>query len=232
MDRIDKLLFENKDEKYKEFHSSIVPTLDEKSIIGVRMPALRKIAKQLNNDDDFATNGKELFLSKLPHKYYEENVLHAIMLSEEKDFDVAIEKIEAFLPYIDNWAVCDVFSPKCFENNKDRLWKYIEKWLDCDKTYSVRFAIVAAMRYFLDNCFTIERFVRVISVRSEEYYVNMAIAWYVSVALVKQYDSVLPYLKNKSLPIWVHNKSIQKACESFRVSDDKKRVLKMLKIHE
>ena len=232
MDKIEKILFENRDEKYREFHSSLLPNIDGRKIIGVRMPTLRKIAKSLEKDASFSTEDKNAFLCNLPHEYYEENILHAIFISGEKSFDVAIEKVEAFLPYIDNWAVCDVFSPKCFENNKDRLWKYIEKWLDCDKTYSVRFAIVAAMRYFLDNCFTIEKFEKVISVRSEEYYVNMAIAWYLSVALVKQYDSVLPYLKNKSLPIWVHNKSIQKACESFRISDDKKRVLKTLKIHE
>ena len=150
----------------------------------------------------------------------------------EKDFDIAIEKVEVFLPYIDNWAVCDTFSPKCFEKNVDKLWGHIEKWLCSNKTYTVRFGIVCAMRYFLDEDFSTNKFEKVISVSSNEYYVNMAIAWYVSVALVKQYDEVLPYIENNTLPKWVRNKSIQKACESFRISNDKKEYLKTLKMHE
>ena len=229
MDKIEKLLFENRDEKYKDFHSSLVPTINDENIIGVRIPTLRKIAKSLKKDVDFSD--KEFF-GDLPHKYCEENLLHAILLSEEKNFDVAIERIEEFLPYIDNWAVCDTFAPKCFEKNKDRLWKYVEKWLGSNKTYTVRFGIVTAMRYYLDDDFSIDKFERVISVCSKEYYVNMAIAWYVSVALVKHYDEVLPYIENKTMPKWVHNKSIQKACESFRISNEKKECLKSLKIYD
>lgn len=232
MDKIEKILFENRDEKYREFFSSLVPHIDGQKIIGVRMPALRKIAKSLAKDASFSKEDKNAFLCNLPHEYYEENILHAIMLSDEKDFDVAIEKIEEFLPYIDNWAVCDTFSPKCFEKRVDKLWGYIEKWLCSSKTYTVRFGIVCAMRYYLDEDFSTDKFEKVISVSSNEYYVNMAIAWYVSVGLVKQYDEVLPYIQNNTMPKWVHNKSIQKACESFRISNDKKEYLKTLKIHE
>lgn len=232
MDKIEKILFENRDEKYREFHSSLVPNIDGQKIIGVRMPTLRKIAKSLEKDASFSNEDKNAFLCNLPHEYYEENILHSIMLSDEKDFDIAIEKVEVFLPYIDNWALCDTFSPKCFEKSVDKLWGHIEKWLCSNKTYTVRFGIVCAMRYFLDEDFSTNKFEKVISVSSNEYYVNMAIAWYVSVALVKQYDEVLPYIENNTLPKWVRNKSIQKACESFRISNDKKEYLKTLKMHE
>ena len=232
MDKIEKLLFDNRDEKYQKFHSSLVPTLESEKIIGVRMPALRKVAKELENDEWFTNGGKQEFLQNLPHEYYEENVLHAILLADEKDFYRTIELTEKFLPYIDNWALCDTFSPKCFEKNVDKLWGHIEKWLCSNKTYTVRFGIVCAMRYFLDEDFSTNKFEKVISVSSNEYYVNMAIAWYVSVALVKQYDEVLPYIENKTMPRWVHNKSIQKACESLRISNDKKEYLKTLKMHE
>ncbi len=153
MDKIEKILFENRDEKYREFHSSLVPNIDGQKIIGVRMPTLRKIAKSLEKDASFSNEDKNAFLCNLPHEYYEENILHAIFLSGEKSFDVAIEKVEVFLPYIDNWALCDTFSPKCFEKNVDKLWGHIEKWLCSNKTYTVRFGIVCAMRYFLDEDF-------------------------------------------------------------------------------
>ena len=232
MDKIEKLLFDNRDEKYQKFHSSLVPTLESEKIIGVRMPALRKVAKELEKDEWFTNGGKQEFLQNLPHEYYEENVLHAILLADEKDFYRTIELTEKFLPYIDNWAVCDVFSPKCFAKHKTELWRYIEKWLCQKETYTVRFAIVTAMRHFLDDDFSIDKFEKVIAVRSDEYYVNMAISWYVSFALIKQYDKVVGYIEHEVLPVWVHNKSIQKAVESYRIPNDRKEYLKSLKIHD
>lgn len=232
MDKIEKLLFEHQDEKYKVFNMSLLPTLDKSSAIGVRMPWLRNIAKRLEKDDAFSSFEKQEFLRELPHRYFEENMLHAIFLSSEKDFGKAIEDIEQFLPYVDNWAVCDTFSPKCFANNKSALWAHIEKWLDSNCTYVVRFGIVNAMRHFLDEDFSISKFERVIFTMSNEYYVNMAIAWYVSVALSKHYAEALPYIEGKVMPTWVHNKSIQKACESFRVAEGNKTYLKTLKIHD
>lgn len=232
MDRIDKLLFDNQDLKYKNFHSSLMPTIERERVIGVRVPILRKIASELLKDKQFVNNELDAFLCKLPHKYYEQNMLHAIFVSKQKSFKVAMDLTEKFLPYIDNWAVCDCFSPKCFEKRKIELWDKIDKWLDSNLTYTVRFGIVNAMRYFLDDDFCIEKLERVISVKSDEYYVNMALAWYFSVVLVKHYDIGVEYLKTGALDCWVHNKSIQKAIESFRISDEQKKYLKSLKIHE
>lgn len=232
MDRIEKLLFDNQDLQYKQFSSSLMPTIEQESVIGVRMPILRKIACELLKDKQFVTCELDEFLCDLPHKYYEQNMLHSILVSKQKCFDMAIEQTQRFLPYVDNWAVCDCFSPKCFEKNKQELWRYIDKWLDSGKTYTVRFAIVNAMRHFLDEDFCEEKLKRVMSVRAEEYYINMALAWYMSTALAKQYDCAIEYIKNGCLGVWVHNKAIQKAIESYRVSDERKEYLKTLKIHE
>lgn len=232
MDRIEKLLFANQDLQYKEFNSSLMPTIEKESVIGVRVPILRKIASELLKDKEFVAFELNDFLCDLPHKYYEQNMLHSIWVSKQKCFDIAIEQTQRFLPYVDNWAVCDCFAPKCFEKNKQELWQYIDKWLDSDKTYTVRFAIVNAMRHFLDEDFSEAKLERVLSVRSEEYYINMALAWYMSTALAKRYDRAIEYLKNGYLSVWVHNKAIQKAIESYRVSDERKEHLKTLKIHE
>lgn len=232
MESIKKILFDSRDEKYKQFHSSLMPTIEQDKVIGVRMPSMRAIAKNLQKDESFSKEETRAFLSELPHDYYEENILHALLISNDKEFDKTINEVNRFLPYIDNWAVCDTFAPKCFARHKDELWNHVEKWLCSNETYTVRFGIVTAMRYFLDDDFSLEKFEKVISVRSDEYYVNMAIAWYVSFALIKQYQTVLPYVQKRVLPPWVHNKSIQKACESYRIPDDKKTYLKNLKIHD
>lgn len=230
--KISALLFEHQDLGYKQFHSSLVPTINPDSIIGVRVPVLRKIASTLLKDNDFVCGELPIFLNTLPHEYYEENFLHALFLSKEKDFDKAIVDIEKFLPYIDNWAVCDCFSPVSFKNSKEALWAKIEQWLASERIYIIRFGIVNAMRYFLDEDFSIYRLEKVMSVKSCEYYVNMALAWYFSFALIKHYDIAVGYLENKSFDKWVHNKSIQKAVESYRISQEQKDYLKTLKIHE
>ncbi len=231
MTKITQTLFENADESYKNFHQSIVPTLPKERIIGVRVPVLRKIAKQLKKDESSKSLANE-FLQELPHEYYDEDMLHAIILSDERDFSTALERTREFLPYIDNWAVCDTFCPKAFRKNKNALWQYIEKWLESKKTFTVRFGIVNAMRFFLDEDFSAEKMKKVLEVSNEDYYVRMAIAWYMSVALVKQWEVAIKVVEGKSLGAWVHNKSIQKSCESFRLSAEQKQYLKTLKIHE
>ena len=229
MDKIQKLLFDNADEKYRNFHSSLIPTVDKDSIIGVRVPDVRKIAKDVAKN---CPQDVKAFLSNLPHEYYDENILHAVLISDISDFNTAMEYTEQFLPYIDNWAVCDIFNPRAFKTRKSELWQKIEIWLNSTDTYTVRFAIVCAMRHFLDKDFSIDKFEKVLGVMSDEYYINMAIAWYMSFALIKQYDVAVKVIEENKLPTWVHNKSIQKAVESYRISDDKKQYLKTLRKHE
>ena len=231
MTKITQTLFENADESYKNFHQSIVPTLPKERIIGVRVPVLRKIAKQLKKDESSKSLANE-FLHELPHEYYDEDMLHAIILSDERDCSTALERTREFLPYIDNWAVCDTFCPKAFGKNKKVLWQEIEKWLESETTFTVRFGIVNAMRFFLDEDFSAEKMKKVLEVDNEDYYVRMAIAWYMSVALVKQWEVAIKVVEDKRLGAWVHNKSIQKSCESFRLSAEQKKYLKTLKIHE
>lgn len=230
MKKVVDLLFDNADEKYRLFQAALMPTVDKDFIIGVRVPVLRTIAK--NFDTLFSPSEKQDFLSELPHKYYEENMLHAMLVSSEKDFCVAMDKTNAFLPYVDNWAVCDTFSPKAFAKNKAALWGEIERWLKSEKPYIVRYGIVNAMRHFLDEDYSVDKMEKVLDVKGGEYYVDMALAWYMSVALVKQWDDAIKVIEQKRLGVWVHNKSIQKAVESFRISDDKKNYLKSLRIQK
>ena len=218
-------LLKLQDLDYREFHSRLMPTIDKETIIGIRTPVLRKFAKAFLKSEQY-----EAFLNELPHKYYEENNLHAFLVEQIKDFDEAIEKTERFLPYINNWATCDCFKPKIFKSNKDKLLQYIRKWLSSDKTYTVRYGINQLMTYFLDNEFKEEYLFEVASVKSEEYYVNMMRAWYFATALTKQYNSAVKYIEEKKLDIWTHNKAIQKACESYRISFQTKEYLKKLKV--
>lgn len=213
------------DEKYRDFSASLVPTLDKNSFIGVRSPELRRLAKKYAKDERI-----EAFLSALPHKYQEENALHGFIISLEKDFDKAIAETERFLPYINNWSVCDGTSPKIFEKNKPQLLGYIKKWINSDETYTVRFAMGMLMRYFLDEEFEAWQMELVISVDSEEYYIRMMQAWYMATALAKQYDAAFDVIKAKKLPKWTHNKSIQKAVESYRITDEQKEILKGYRI--
>lgn len=218
-------LFKMQDMDYRDFNSKLIPTVDKESMIGIRTPDLRKYAKQLGKSSDVIE-----FLQTLPHKYFDENQLHAFIISEIKDFKNCIDEINRFLPYIDNWATCDQLSPKVFKKNHNELFEYIKDWLKSDKVYTLRFGIGMLMEHFLDEDFDILYPETVSKIRSGEYYINMMIAWYFATALAKQYESVIPFIENNSLDIWTHNKAIQKAVESLRISDEKKEYLKSLKI--
>jgi len=218
-------LFKMQDMTYRDFNSKLIPTVDKESMIGIRTPDLRKYAKQLGKSSDVIE-----FLQTLPHKYFDENQLHAFIISEIKDFKNCIDEINRFLPYIDNWATCDQLSPKVFKKYHNELFEYIKDWLKSDKVYTLRFGIGMLMEHFLDEDFDILYPETVSKIRSGEYYVNMMIAWYFATALAKRYESVLPFIENRRLDIWTHNKAIQKAVESLRISDEKKEYLKNLKI--
>ena len=224
-DEIVAKLFEMKDNDYALMQAKIIPTIDAKRIIGVRTPKLRAFAQRIYKEHDI-----EEFLSCMPHRYFDEEQLHAFVISLEKDFDKCIGKVEAFLPFIDNWATCDQLSPKVFKKEPDKLLPYIQRWIKSEKTYMVRFAIGMLMQHFLDTGFELKYADMVAAVRSEEYYINMMIAWYFATALAKQYESVLPYLQEKKLSDWVHNKTIQKCVESYRITQEQKAYLKTLKI--
>ena len=225
LDEIRNELFKMQDIAYRDFNSKLIPTVDKESMIGVRTPELRKYAKQLAKREDI-----EEFLHSLPHKYFDENQLHAFIVSEIKDFKSCVDKVNEFLPYIDNWATCDQLSPKVFKKYHKELITYIKEWLESDKVYTVRFGIGMLMEHFLDEDFDISYLETVSNIRSDEYYVNMMIAWYFATALAKQYESILPFIEKRSLDIWTHNKAIQKAVESCRISTDKKTYLKELKV--
>jgi len=223
-EKIIKVLFENCDEKYRDFNASLIPNVPRENFIGVRTPALRDIAKNLPSDE------ADEFLKILPHKYYDENNLHGFLIEKIKDYDRVIYELDRFLPYVDNWATCDLVSPKILKKNLVPLYEKIKEWIGSGKTYTVRFGIEMLMSFYLDGSFSPEYPSLVASVRSDEYYVNMIIAWYFATALAKQYESILPFIEEKRLDVWVHNKAIQKACESYRVSDERKAYLKTLKI--
>lgn len=217
-------LFSMQDLQYREFHKKLIPNVDENAIIGVRTPQLRKFAKDFSN-----TEYVDVFIKNLPHQYYEENNLHGFLIEQIKDFDQCIEALDLFLPYVDNWATCDMMRPKVFKKNKPQLLIKIKDWLKSDSIYVVRFAIEMLMAFFLDEDFD-ESYPELVSrVKSDEYYINMMIAWYFATALAKQYDAVLPYIETHRLSDWVHNKSIQKAVESFRVSASQKDFLRTLR---
>ena len=217
-------LFALQDIKYKEFDQRLIPTVDPSTVIGVRKPDLRKLAKVL-----FKESVYEAFLSALPHRYHEENFIHAMLIEQMKEFSKAIEETEKFLPYITNWEVCDSFSPKCFKKNKAFLLERIRQWLVSSDEYTVRFAVKMLMTHFLDDGFSKEYLMLVANVSSEEYYVRMMQAWFFATALAKQYDETLALLESNVLPVWVHNKTIQKAVESYRISDEQKQYLRTLK---
>jgi len=224
MDQIIDLLKQNKDVDYKEFQSPLIPSISSDDFIGVRTPALRKIAKIVEKDDIC-----EKFLLELPHRYFEENQLHAFIASDIKDFADCVGKVELFLPYVDNWATCDQMSPKVFKKHKDELLPYIYRWLESQHTYTVRFGIGMLMKHYLDEDFKEEYVRKVCSIKSDEYYINMEIAWYLATALAKKWDSTFPYIKEGKLGVFVQNKTIQKARESFRITYEQKLLLKEYK---
>ena len=218
-------LFRMQDKDYALLQAKIIPNVASEKIIGVRTPALRTFAKSLYKDSDI-----DAFLSDVPHQYFDEDQLHAFVISLEKDFDKCIAQVDDFLPFVDNWATCDQLSPKVFKKSPEKLLPYIETWIKSDKTYTVRFAIGMLMQHFLDDHFDTKYADMVAKVRSEEYYINMMIAWYFATALAKQYESILPYIEEKRLDDWAHNKAIQKSVESYRITDEQKKYLKSLKV--
>lgn len=219
-------LFALQDETYKQFHSRLMPTIEPEKIIGVRTPLMRKLAKDLKKDAAF---DEYAFMKMLPHDYYEENNLHGFFLEMEKDYDALIEQLDAFLPYVDNWATCDLISPKLLKKHPDGFLEKIKEWIRSEQTYTIRFGIEMLMSYYLDEAFLPEYLLWVAEVKSEEYYVNMMIAWYFATALAKQYEQTLPILLEERLDIWTHNKTIQKAVESYRITDEQKQYLRTLR---
>lgn len=218
-------LFELQDIEYRDFHARLMPTVDKEKIIGVRTPILRKFAKEYAKTED----AKE-FMQLLPHDYYEENNLHGFLIEGIKDYDRCLCALDAFLPYVDNWATCDMMTPKVFKKHLPELGVKIEEWMSSEHTYTVRFGIGMRMRFYLDEEFQPEYLQQVAEVLSEEYYVKMMVAWYFATALAKQYEAALSYIEERKLEKWTHNKAIQKAVESNRISREQKEYLRTLKI--
>lgn len=218
-------LFALQDLGYRDFQCKLMPTVPPEQVIGVRTPALRSLAKELAKEPEAAQ-----FLSILPHRYYEENNLHAFLLETLRDYGQVIAALDAFLPYVDNWATCDSIKPKIFRKYLKELTVDIRRWISSQHTYTIRFGIGALMNYYLDEAFAPEYPAWVAGIQSEEYYVNMMIAWYFATALAKQYDTILPFIEQRRLAPWTHNKAIQKAIESYRITEDQKAYLRTLKI--
>lgn len=221
---IEKTLFSMQDKKYAAFQAKLTPNLQPEAFIGVRTPDLKKYAKQLIKENAYGD-----FIKDLPHKYFDEDQLHAFIIAEIKDYETCINEVNNFLPYVNNWATCDQLSPKAFKKNKDELLKEIGCWIKSKETYKVRFAIGNLMRHFLDEDFNPKYPEMVAKVKSEEYYVNMMIAWYFATALAKQYETILPYIVENRLETWTHNKTIQKSMESDRITAEQKEYLKSFK---
>ena len=221
MNEIQAELFRLQDLKYREFQSKLIPGLREDEMIGVRTPALRKYARELSKQE-----GVEEFLKDLPHLYFDENQLQAFLISAIKDYDQCIDAVNAFLPYVNNWATCDQLSPKVFKKHKRELLSQVEMWIESEETYTIRFGIGMLMQHYLDEDFCGDYPRMVSEICSDEYYVNMMVAWYFATALAKQYDEVLPYIENGKLQRWTHNKTIQKAIESYRIRPEQKAYLK------
>ena len=225
MNNIKDNLFELQDLQYRDFQIKLIPNIKPETIIGVRTPDLRNYAKEL-----VKSNNYQSFLKVLPHEYFDENQLHAFIISEIKNYDECIEYINKFLPYVDNWATCDQMSPKIFKKHLDELLDNIKTWLKSKHPYTIRFGISMLMQYFLDDYFKPEYLEMVSKIKYDEYYVNMMIAWYFATSLAKQYASTISYIENNVLDEWIHNKTIQKAVESNRITPAQKEYLKKLKI--
>ena len=219
------LLFARQDIKFRDFQAPLFPTIKKEMIIGVRTPEIKKLAKEL-----YGSETANEFIETLPHQYFDENQLHVFLVSLIKDYQTCLKEVEKFLPYIDNWATCDTLDPKVFGKHKDELLNEIKRWLNSKHIYTIRFAIGMLMGYYLDESFKKEYLDWVSSVKSEEYYVNMMVSWYFATALAKQWDAAIKYLEEKKLSSWVHNKTIQKAVESYRITSEQKVYLKSLRI--
>lgn len=222
---IEKKLSVLADKEYREFQAKLIPNVLIDHFVGVRTPELRTYAKELAKREDIAQ-----FLTDVPHRFFDEDQLHAFIISGMKDYNTCISELEKFLPYVDNWATCDQMSPKIFKKHRQDIIAPIEKWIASDKTYTVRFGIGMLMEHFLDDDFDIRFPKMVAKLRSEEYYINMMIAWYFATALAKQYDAVIPFIEKRKLDDWTHNKAIQKSIESNRVTPEHKEYLRSLKV--
>lgn len=218
-----KYFFDNQDKAYGDFSFKSIPGVKREAIIGVRIPKIRAICKEIPAKD------KENFLNTLPHKYHEENLLQGFLLQQIKDYDEAINRMEKFLPYVDNWMVSDTMTPKVFRKHRNEVFPHIQKWIKSKETYTIRFGVVCMMALFLDKEFEPSDIQLISSIKSNEYYVNMVVAWYLATALAKQWDATIKTIESQKLEKWVHNKTIQKAIESYRVSDEHKAYLKSLK---
>lgn len=221
---LQKELFVMQDLPYRDFQSKLMPTVAKETIIGVRTPELRKLAKEFAEMEE-----KEQFLSELPHKYYEENNLHALLLEKEKDYEQLIARLDEFLPHVDNWATCDMMRPKVLRKHLPEFLLKIKEWLASEHTYTIRYSIGMLLSFYLDDAFQTEYLEWIANVHSEEYYVRMMVAWYFATALAKQYEQTIAYLEQHRLSVWEHNKTIQKAIESYRMTDGQKDYLRTLK---
>jgi 3-methyladenine DNA glycosylase AlkD len=220
-------LFSLQDPGYRDFQGMLIPSNKDASMIGVRTPELRRLARTYAGREDIGE-----FLDDLPHQYFDENQLHAFIISGIKDYEKCVKEVIRFLPYVDNWATCDQMSPKVFRKHRQELAEQAEEWIGSDHTYTIRFGIKMLMDHFLEEEFDLMYPEMIAQVRSEEYYIRMMVAWYFATALAKQYDAVLPFIENRRLDLWTHNKTIQKAVESLRISPEQKEYLKSLRIRK
>ena len=224
---VQKRLFEMQDAEYRDFHAKLVPTMEKTKFIGIRTPMLRKFAKKFGKTEE-----SEIFLQVLPHQYYEENNLHGLLIEQIRDYDKCLEELERFLPFIDNWATCDLLALHMMKKHRDVFIREVFRWIESDQPYTIRFGIGMLMRHYLDEEFKPEYPEKVAAIRSEEYYVNMMRAWYFATALAKQYEKVLPFLEEWWMDVWTHNKTIQKAIESCRITPEQKAYLRTLRIRK
>ncbi len=224
---VQRRLFELQDTEYRDFHAKLMPTVAKEKIIGIRTPVLRKFAKEYAKSEDAGE-----FLKVLPHDYYEENNLHGFLIEGMKDYEECVRALDTFLPYVDNWATCDMIAPKVFQKHLPELEHKTEEWMASGHTYTIRYGIGMLMKFYLDGVFQEEYLTRVARVQSEEYYVKMMVAWYFATALAKQYEAALPFIEEKRLETWTHNKAIQKAVESSRITKEQKSYLRKFKIKQ
>jgi len=224
MEKIVDRLFLEQDISYRDFNCKLIPNVDKKLFIGVRVPVIKKIAKEMINDGSYVA-----FINELPHYYFEENMLHSYIISSGKNLDEVINNINDFLPWVDNWAVSDAINPKIFKNNDKRVYEEIEKWIKSEKTYAIRVGLVSLLNYYLDDHFSSNIFNLVNGIRNDDYYVKMAIAWFYSYALIKKYEETIGFFEGNFLDKWIHNKGIQKAIESYRISNERKEILRKLR---
>lgn len=224
---VQKRLFEMQDAEYRDFHAKLVPTMEKTKFIGIRTPMLRKFASEFGKTEE-----SEIFLQVLPHQYYEENNLHGLLIEQIRDYDKCLEELERFLPFIDNWATCDLLALHMMKKHRDVFIREVFRWIESDQPYTIRFGIGMLMRHYLDEEFKPEYPEKVAAIRSEEYYVNMMRAWYFATALAKQYEKVLPFLEEPRMDVWTHNKTIQKAIESCRITPEQKAYLRTLRIRK